>query len=468
MFLQVEKDCGLSYAAQIYAQIRSMILRGELREGEKLTSTRELSSQLRVSRNTVLIAYDMLSAEGFLRGESGSGVFVREGVKFVNSPEQISDYSMSAFAHAPLDGDTIAFHSGTPALELFPRAKWNKIASQALMEAPVSSLGYDDPQGRIELRRTLAAYLKKTRGIDCQSDQILITSGAKQGITLLAKSLLNGDEEVWLEDPSNLNVRKIFSYHTEKITPIAVDRQGIRPELFSTDRSPAFIFVSPSHQFPMGGILSVQRRLQLVHFAQKVGCFIVEDDYDSEFRYNSLPIHALHEFAPDRVIYIGTFSKILFPSLRLGYLVLPPALIERFREWKRLSDHHSNSLCQLALMRFIESGDLQRHILRMKRLYARRRDTLLVLLEAHFGGNVRVFGAEAGMHVVCEFFGVDFSADCLAKLKCAGVDVIPVEEHSLEKGKHRSEIILGYAHLNTPQMEQGIIRLKQVLSSLDA
>lgn len=464
-FIELNKESKRSYAAQIYRQVREKILNGELKSGERLPATRALSSELSVSRNTILSAYDMLMSEGYVQGVSGSGVYVNHGAQAFNQPERMVDNKAESLESDELSPDMINFDSGIPALDLFPRGKWNRFITQAFNDAPLSALGYDYPQGRTELRRVLAAYLKKARGVTCHPEQIIITAGTKQGLSLIAKCLLNQDSEVWLEDPTNQNVKQIFSYHTNHITPIAVDAQGIQTDLLSAKKEPSFIFVTPSHQFPMGGILSIQRRLELAQFARHTGCYIVEDDYDSEFRYNGEPINSLYELNSQQVIYVGTFSKTLFPSLRLGYLVLPYPLIEQCRQWKRLDDHHSNSINQLALMRFIESGELERHIMRTKKIYGKRRNFMLSLLDKFFPGQVKVYGAPAGMHIVAEFDGIVFSHDLIQSIKKAGVNVIPVENHALIKGAHTSQIILGYAHLNQTEMEQGIMRIKSVLDS---
>ncbi len=464
-YLNIQKKPGSSLMKQIYEQIRFGILKGELKAGQKLSSTREMSQVLNISRNTIMGAYEMLIAEGYLTSIQGAGFFVAQGAEFSDSPSKISDYQMTAFPSGKLEEGTIGFHSGTPALDLFPRSKWNKLASRTFNEATVSALGYDDPQGRPELRNILTSYLKKVRGIHCHPDQIIITTGAKQGLSLIAKCLLRSGSEVWVEEPSNSNVGKIFSYHTAHIVPIPVDYQGIRTELFPTGGCPALIFVTPAHQFPLGGVLPIQRRLELIRFAQASGCYIVEDDYDSEFCYLGLPISSLQELDNHKVIYIGTFSKILFPSLRLGYMVLPLPLVEQCREWKRLGDHHSNSLNQLTLMRFIESGELERHIARMKKIYHQRRDILIAGLKEYFPGQVKVMGEMAGMHVVAEFSGVVFTSGLLKEIEKSGVNVIPVEEHAMIKGNHQNQIILGYAHLNPADIEKGLARLKGALRS---
>jgi GntR family transcriptional regulator/MocR family aminotransferase len=358
----------------------------------------------------------------------------------------------------------INFDSGLPALDLFPRSKWNRTVSNAFLEAPVSALGYDDPQGRPEFRDVLCSYLKRNRGISCTPEQIIVTSGTKQGLSLTAKCLLNPESEVWIENPSNANVTQIFSYHTKRIVPFEVDAYGIQPEQFPSDRKPNLIFVTPSHQFPMGGILPLQRRIALTEFARKSGAYLLEDDYDSAFTYDSQPLNSLFELDNDRVIHAGTFSKILFPSIQLGYLVVPKHLIPRMRELKRLADHHSNSVYQLAIMWFIEKGDLGRHIRCMKKEYQKRRDLLIKLLQEYFGDRVHIHGASAGMHIVAEFDNVEFTEQRINKLLDLGVYVVPVERHSLTKGSHTNQIIMGYAGLTRDDLVFGLERLKTVIS----
>ncbi len=461
-FLELDRKQKRSYAQQIYVGIRQKILVGELQSGEKLPSTRALSWELSISRNTVIAAYEMLVSEDFADSIPGSGVYVKGGLPVARLPEKMESYSISSLENHEVSAKTISFDSGIPALDLFPRGKWNKAMARAFMDAPSSVLGYDYPQGRPEFRAVLSRYLKRVRGVECSPDQILVTTGAKQGLSLIAKCLLNPSREAWMEDPSNENVKRIFSYHTNGILPLEVDREGVRPEKFPSGK-PACIFVTPSHQFPLGGFLSISRRLELIRFARETGCYLLEDDYDSEFRYDGIPLRSLWEFDSLHVIYVGTFSKILFPSLRLGYLVLPKDLVEPCREWKRLGDHHSNSVSQLGLMRFMESGDLERHILRMRKVYKKRRDILLELLETYFPGRVTVYGATGGMHVTAKFEGVIFTESLINRIGEEGVYVVPVERHALLKGKHADEILLGYAHLDPEEMRKGLERIKKVL-----
>lgn len=439
---------------------------GQLGAGEALPSSRDLSRELCVARNTVLAAYDMLVSEGAVYSVAGSGFIVCSGVKHLPQSISFIDRQMASLTDFPMTEQTINFDSGLPALDLFPREKWNRAVSRAFMDAPVSALGYDDPQGRPELRSILCGYLKKTRGIYCSPEQIIVTAGAKQGLSLVAKCLLHSASEVWIENPSNDNVKRIFSFYTKNIIPVDVDTQGIQPAQFPSGGKPDLIFTTPSHQFPMGGILPIQRRIALIEFVRKTGAYVLEDDYDSEFTYDVPPSHSLFELDCEKVIYAGTFSKVLFPSVRLGYLVMPAHLVPNIRELKRLADHHSNSIYQLALMRFIESGDLERHIRRMKKTYRNRHDHLLECLSDYWGERIQIYGAGAGMHIVAEFENISFTEELIKRLSQAGVYAVPVERHSITKGYHTNQIILGYAGLSHSNMEQGLQILRDELTKL--
>lgn len=461
IYLDINKEQKRSYSKQLYQQIRRGILSGELNYGDPLPSTRRLASDLQISRNTILTAYDMLIAEGFVSSSPRSGFRINQGTGYQTGPMPVTDLSTASLTDLSIPQAVINFDSGLPALDLFPRGKWNRVVSKAFLEAPDSALGYDNPQGRPELRAVLSRYLGRSRGISCHPDQIVITSGTKQSLTLIAKCLLNESSEVWIEDPTNINVRQIFSYHTNHIVPLPVDREGIILPA-AAGKAPALIFITPDHQFPMGGILSIRRRIELAAYAIRTGCLIVEDDYDSEFRYTGPPVRSLCELADGHVIHAGTFSKTLFPSLRLGYLVLPPHLVAPVKELKRLSDHHTGSIQQLALTHFIETGELERHIKRMKREYQTRRSTMTGLLNRLFPDAVTIHGKEAGMHLVAEFKDICFTDALLAELLNRGVYVVPVQKHSAYAGGHQNQIILGFAQTDSRQMLQGLSILKEL------
>ncbi len=465
---ELDRSKSRALAAQLYQQLRSQILNGERYGGERLPSTRSLSAELRVSRNTVQTAYGLLESEGLLVSRSGSGVYVCHVTIPPKRREQAPANAQSvSLSPGQIPSACVNFDSGLPAVSLFPRANWNRIVSRAFLEAPDTALGYDDPQGRPELRAAIAAWLERARGIRCDAEQILVTSGAKQGLTLLAKCLLNSDSTVLMEDPCNANIRRIVSYHTSRILPVPVDDKGILTDRLPVDAAGRLLFVTPARQFPMGGTLPMHRRIELMDFAQKNDCWIVEDDYDSEFRYDGVPVRSLFELDDARVIYVGTFSKYLFPSLRLGFLLLPKSLVPDFREWKRLSDHHTNSVSQLALARWMESGAFERHIRRMKKVYRQRRTEMVDLLRERFGGAVEILGDDSGLHLVASFSHAVFTPEWITAIRDLGVYLVPVSEHSI-LGGHDNQLILGFGALEPEQMRRGLDILRTSLKQYDA
>ena len=454
LWIPVERSSAKPLIQQIYEHIRAQILSGSLQGGAQLPSTRELAANLHISRNVVLEAYDQLQAEGYIESRPASGTYVAEGIHF----ELRTPAFVPAVAGSQTQNNHIDFRSGLPALDLFPRKQWSQIAQYVYANAEPEVFGYDNPEGRMELRTALARYLQRTRGVSCRPAQILILAGAAQAFSLLNSLLISHGDEIIIEDPTNHEVQLILSSSGAQLLPIPVDERGMQTDLIPPSKRPRFILVTPSHQFPLGGILPIQRRLQLLQFARTANCYLVEDDYDSEFRYTGSPISSLQGLEPERVIYVGTFSKILSPALRLGYIVLPEVLVEHAHSIKRLMDLHSPSLEQLILARFIESGGLERHIVRMKRIYQKRRRVLVNALKQHF--LVEILGDATGLHLVARFPSMNFTPEIIATIERSGVHVYPVEHHTIVKGQHSNEIILGYSHLSPAQIEQGIAQIK--------
>lgn len=335
-----------------------------------------------------------------------------------------------------------------------------KLAKGVCIETPNSTFGYDHPEGRIELRRILSQYLRRTRGVKCCAEQIVITSGATQAFSLITRLLLYPGDKVIIEDPITLEIQTIFTSTGATLIPVPVDERGIKTDFISNEKEPKFIFVTPSHQFPLGSILPVQRRIQLIQFARANQCYIVEDDYDSEFRYDGEPISSLQGLDSERVIYVGTFSKNLSPALRMGYLVLPQALIERCRKLKWFNDLHTPSLNQMLLAHFIEQGILERHIRKMRKVYMERREVLRKALNREFGQLVEVSGDSTGLHLIAEFKGIEFTSELIERLYQNNVKVYPVEHHAIDKGRHVNKVILGYGNLKINEIEEGVCRLR--------
>ncbi|MBP1931897.1 PLP-dependent aminotransferase family protein [Ammoniphilus resinae] len=465
LWIPIDRSLDVPLNRQVYQQIREKILNGQLKADVKLPSTRELSSQLNVSRNVILDAYDQLLAEGFVVSRGGSGTYVAPGA-FLEPHKKVG--LLRAFdsdEKRKKDDAIINFRSGIPALDLFPRKTWARLTSTIWNDTPPSTFGYDIPEGRPELRRVLSQYLLKTRGVDCHPDQIVITSGATQAMTLVSKLLLSPNDTVIMEDPITIDIQIIFESTGAQLYPVPADKYGLDTSLLPLEKSPKFVYVTPSHQFPLGGTLPIQRRIQLIQYSRKTNCYLIEDDYDSEFRYEGPPVSSLQGLEPERVLYIGSFSKILSPAIRMGYLILPTQLIEQSRKLKWFTDLHTPSIDQLVLAQFIEEGHLERHIVKMRKIYRNRRDFLICCLKSTFSNQVDIFGHSTGLHLIAEFKEQEFSKELLEKTDRLGVKIYPVEDHTMQKGKHPNQIILGYGHLNKKEIEEGMARLRQAILS---
>nr|MDH3075591.1 PLP-dependent aminotransferase family protein [Bacillus velezensis] len=463
LWIPIDRSLDIPLIRQVYQQIRERILNGGLQSGEKLPSTRELSSELKVSRNVILEAYDQLSSEGFLVSRMGAGTFVAKGTFLEQNKKMPLFYSLNWDEDKNKNKHIINFRSGIPALDLFPRKTWAKLSHAVWNDTSTSAFGYDIPEGRPELRQVLSRYLAKTRGVDCHPEQIVITSGATQALTLVSKLLLSPNDMVIIEDPITNDIQTIFKTPGSSLYPIPVDEYGMKSSLLPLNKSPKFVFITPSHQFPLGGTLPIQRRIQLINYSRKTNCYLVEDDYDSEFRYEGPPVSSLQGLDPERVLYIGSFSKILSPALRMGYLILPSHLIEKCRRLKWFSDLHTPSLDQIILARFIDEGYLERHITKMKKIYKKRRDFLIHCIKTTFSNEVNIFGYSTGLHLIVELKDFDFSKESLKQIEQSGVKVYLVEGHTIEKGKHHNQIILGYGHLNNEEIKEGVTRLYEAI-----
>ena len=463
LWIAVDRSQETSLIRQVYDQIRLSIVRGGLRAGEQLPSTRQLARELGVSRIIIVEVYEQLLAEGYLESRQGAGTYIAEGASLDVIQREHFPPAQPLADSSTESRSLIDFRSGLPALDLFPRKLWGNLGLRVCTESSTSVFGYGHPEGCSQLRIALTRSLAKTRRVRCHPNQLVITAGAAQAFSLVARLLLSSGDEVIIEDPVTYDVQRIFSAAGARLFPIPVDEDGMQTALLPQEDHPAFIFVTPSHQFPLGGLLPIQRRIQLIQFARMTGCFIVEDDYDSEFRYSGTPVSSLQELDPEHVIYVGTLSKSLSPALRLGYVVLPLSLIEECRRLKELTDLHSPVVEQLTLARFIDDGHLERHILKMKRIYRKRREALIAALKTSFPNRVRVSGEATGLHLTAEFHGKAFTEQTLADLEEAGVRLYPVERHAIRKGRYQSTVILGYGNLTPDELYEGVRRMKTVL-----
>ncbi len=377
---------------------------------------------------------------------------------------QLAAPQMSRLAPSPIEVSRRPFRFGIPALMNFPYKLWTRLVVRQARRLPASAFTYQHAAGYLPLREAIAAHAVASRGVHCSPEQIIIVPGAQGGLDLVTRLLINAGDPVWMEDPGYLKARGAFLGSGAKIIPVPVDQEGIVVEV-GIDRAPQarLAYLTPSHQFPLGVTLSLPRRLALLDWAKHANAFLIEDDYDSEYHYTERPLPALQGLdSAGRVIYIGTFSKVLFPALRLGYLILPPSLVEAFQTVRNLIDLHPPILEQAVLTDFIVDGHLARHLRRMRRLYAERRSTLL---EAAQELPLEIRSAEAGMHCVGWLpAGMD-ERSLVRAAASREVDLVPVANFSIEP-MERKGVLLGYSEYTVEQIREGMRRLAEAMRSL--
>ncbi len=472
---------------QLYTHLRTAILTGKLRGGLKLPSTRALTRELGVSRNTVLNAYDQLIAEGYLESVPASGTFVARVLpadapetsaitvepnhRFVSSPLRLSHHAASQVAapHQFLEphvqaGLVSPFSTVNPALDAHSYEVWSRLIARQVKRLSHQASRYQAAAGYEPLREAIAAHLTLSRQVRCTPEQVVITAGSQGGLDLVARVLLDAGDPVWLEDPGYFGARGAFLGVGARLVPVPVDREGLVVQT-GLARAPEarLAYVTPSHQSPLGVTMSLSRRLALLEWAARADAYILEDDYDSEFRYVGRPLASLQGLdSAGRVIYLGTFSKVLFQSLRIGYLVLPEPLVEPFVAVRRLVDMHSPLLEQAALADFIAEGHYTRHLARMRRLYGGRR---IALLEAVKGLPLEMDAPEAGLHCIGWLpSGVD-DRHVVQNARANGLEIWSVSHACLEP-LERGGLLLGYGSPSPEALQDGVRRLSAALREI--
>ena len=471
---------------QLYRAIRAAILDRRLRPGERLPSTRWIADDSGVSRNRVLLAYLQLIDEGYAVGRPGSGTFVApelpdEGVA-ITSASRIARRQaaprLSRFAARVMEGELdwsqessppLDFHYGRPSLDDFPHSIWRRLVARGARDltlpdidcAPAAAVGLS------ALREAIAGYLSRWRGVSASSDQIVVTNGSQQALNLVARLVLNPGDCAAIEDPHYVGARLAFLGAEADIVGIPVDGQGLDvTALIRSRRRPKLIYVTPSHQFPTGAVLPLARRLALLRYAERVGAYVIEDDYDSEYRYGSAPLESLHGLdRGGRVLYVGTFSKILFPALRVGYVVAPPKLAPVLERAKTISDFGNSLFEQRVLAEFIGAGHLDVHVRRSRRRHAARRRLLLEELTRVLGDRIEVLGADAGLHIVVVIGGLRSSvtARIVTEAKEHGVGVYGTQPYYLgeSRGMHNAP---RHGALSEDEIREGVKRLGAVIA----
>jgi len=453
--LPLDRRMSTPLHRQIYAGLRGAILGGSLRAGQRVPSTRALADQLTVSRFPVLAAYEQLLHEGYLEGRVGSGTFVSASLPddaLRSRPESADPVLATPRGRATRatvpqrdEGGLRPFRVSLPALDAFPQPLWSRLVARHARALSSAQMAYGDPAGLPTLRSAIAEHLRTTRAVRCEGEQVLIVSGSQAALRLCAAVLLSPRDRVAVEEPGYLGARAALSAGGARLAPVSVDDEGISVSaLEALGRRVAAVYTTPSHQYPLGVSMSASRRLALLNWAERRQAWVIEDDYDSEYRYVSRPLGALQGMdRHGRVIYLGTFSKVLFPAIRVGYLVVPPALWLSFLEAREALDLFSPTLYQLALVDFIREGHFLRHLRRMRTLYLTRRDALLDGLARHCDGLLMVRNADAGIHVSTMLPpGID-DHDVVRRMAARGLTATPLSSSYL--GNERaSGLLLGF------------------------
>lgn len=478
---------------QIYAGLRDAVLAGHLRPGTRLPSSRDLARDLNCARNTVLTAYGQLESEGYLVSRRGSGSFVSPVLpEDLLDPQSPAPSPRTATASPPPRMSPLgrnlaaasrqratraeAFAPGLPDLHAFPFEQWGRLLGSIWRHPEPSMLRERHPAGLPALRQAIAEHLNAVRGLGCSDREVLVTSGSQQALDLVARLLLEPGDRAWIEDPGYPGLRGPLQAAGIQPVPVPVDSDGLQVDLARQHAPSARLaLVAPSHQYPLGHALSLPRRLALLDWAHETDAWIVEDDYDSEYRYAGRPLAALRSLEvqrhgdASRVIYLGSFSKVLYPGLRLGYLVLPAALAEDFALARRALDDHPAVTAQPAVARFLRSGQFAAHMRRTRLLYQRRQQCLLAAARRHLGGRLILEADDAGMHLVARVEPAWREApDDLAlarHLARAGITVSPLS--SLYLGKVTQQgLLMGYAAVPERAIEPAVARMAEALAEL--
>jgi GntR family transcriptional regulator / MocR family aminotransferase len=480
--IAIDRSAATPIHKQIYDGYRAMIVAGNLRSGQQIPSSRALASELGISRIPVLNAYAQLLAEGYFESRPGAGTFVsnslpdqlmsceyRAGPAEARSgPRPASRLSalLTKRERSPWMQGGGAFSVGQLAFDHFPLHIWSSLVARHYRSVRCSSLNYGDPMGSKEFRETIATYLRTSRAVHCEARQIMVVSGSQQALDLSARVLFDPGSRVWIEEPGYELMQYALTLANCRPVPVPVDSEGLDVTSgIRLGRKARAAYVTPSHQYPLGVTMSASRRLQLLDWAQSSGAWILEDDYDSEYRYESMPIASLQGLDHhSRVIYIGTFSKTVFPALRLGYIVIPADLVDRFVALRRAIDICPPLLHQTVIADFINEGHFARHIRKTRLLYAERRNALVEAIRSEFGSKLEVVGGEAGMHLVVTLPKGMLDREISLRAARQRLWLWPLSSAYLGKPS-RQGFILGFGSTDAAEMPHAVRRLREVLTA---
>lgn len=472
MDVHVSLDGSGDLAARIYRQLRQAILDGRLRPGDRLPPTRRLAGQLAVARNTVSVAYERLTAEGFLVARVGSGTYVADTPLAPLRPRGAGPAGAArprppwdAAIPLPSSGGSYRydFRVGVPDADLFPLATWRRLVDGALRASAIRPAAYREPAGHPDLREAVARYVGVARSVRAGAEDVIVTQGAQQALDLVARVVVAPGEVVAVEDPGYPPARRLFHSLGARVVPVPVDEEGL--DVSRLPPRAGLVYVTPSHQFPVGTPMSLARRARLLRWAADRDAVVVEDDYDSEFRFSARPLEPLQSLDRDgRVVYVGTFSKTLLPMLRLGFLVAPASLRTALLAAKQLTDWHGDQAGQVALARFIDSGELSRHVRKATRVYAARRELIAAALADDLAGWLVPVPSSAGLHVCARLRpGVTVDVDrVLTRARRSGVAAESLAAYAAGDRPARG-LLLGYGAVHTEHVVPGLRLLARCL-----
>ncbi len=469
-FIKIDRRARRPLYEQLYEGIRAAILNGVLRPNDRLPATRLIAEEMGVSRNIVVIAFEQLVMEGYVQSRSGSGSFVAAEIpagmekavrdkrgsdkkEIPRDPSRrLSGHFVQTLEHVVSPRNTVReeslpFQTGQPAFDVFPFAVWSKLAARVYRYLDFQHLGYEDAAGHYPLREVIADHLRVNRGVQCDADRILIVSGTQQALVLCAQLLLAPGDRYWMDDPGYVNARAVFTLFGGEPCPVPVTSEGMDID-FAIRHYPdaRLAFITPSHQNPVGGTLPLAQRLRLLAWARDHRLWLIEDDYDSELRYRGKPIPSLQGLdTHGNVIYIGTFSKVLFPALRVAYMVLPDQeIFQAFKSLKALNDRQTALTDQLILTDFIKEGYFHRHLRKMRGIYNSRLQCLLNELDTHLSDFLSFTDPSAGMHLAAHFRQPVDEARLLQLAADKGLVLPSLREYTF--GSYdRPGVLLGYA-----------------------
>ncbi|OCK62050.1 GntR family transcriptional regulator [Bradyrhizobium sp. LMTR 3] len=459
-------------SGEIYRQIRQAILDGRLRPGERLSPTRELAAALTVARSTVTIAYESLLAEGFATSHPGAGTFVSHHLEAKRPASNTRRSTVRAIRvrevwetiAPPIGFDHAArfdFRTGLPDASLFPHRAWRRVVAHALRSREMAAGVYENPAGTSDLRAAIARHIGISRSVSASPDDVIVTNGTQQAVDIVARVLLGPGDVVAMEDPGYRPLKELLKALGARVIGVPVDREGLAVEALPAEAR--VVYVTPSHQFPLGVAMSLSRRRALLAWAERNNAVVVEDDYDSEFRFGGRPLEPLQTIdSTGRVVYVGTFSKTLLPALRLAFMVVPPSLREAAHKAKFVTDWHTATIAQSALAQFIDEGTFARHIRRVSRIYSERHEMLTAGIKRDFGDCLDLVPSSTGLHITACARGasVDHIDAIVSRAFDLGVAVGTMSRWQVDR-KPPTGIVLGYGPIATARIAEGLRRLRR-------